>query len=105
MKVTTSSNSLAVGKAGAALFCKGKSPVLSLTGYFAIPLGGVRICIIYDISSLGLNKALRALNFVLNITQEAELQGWIGDLEIRELFLNFSSHGYSGVDVKPCFLT
>jgi hypothetical protein len=33
-------HSLVVGKAGAALFCKGKSPVLRLTGYFAIPLGG-----------------------------------------------------------------
>jgi len=88
-----------------------KRMVKSLTSYFSIPKGEHDVRIVYDPLKLNLNKSLWAPNFGLP-TVDALVRGidescWMGDLDIGEMFLNFSLHPvlqpYCGVDVKPYF--
>lgn len=73
--------------------------VNSLTHFFLVPKAkGTDICMVYNGTSSGLNSVLWALHFFLP-TMSAQLRAlkegtYMGDMDIREMFLNFMLHEF-----------
>jgi len=85
--------------------------VKSLTSYFSVPKGDTDVRMVYDTTRSNLKATLWAPNFGLP-TVEVVVRGvdessWMGDLDIGEMFLNFSLHPklqpFCGVDLRPYF--
>ena len=73
-----------------------------------MPKGIGDICIVYDATLCGLNKALWASNFFLptidSILRNADSGTWSGDIDLGEMFLNYflgeELRAWAGVDVR-----
>jgi hypothetical protein len=61
--------------------------------YFAVPKGLEDICMVYDASKSGLNKALWVPSFPLptaeTLSDLLEEDSWMADVDMGEMFLNF----------------
>jgi len=85
--------------------------VKSLTSYFSVPKGDTGVRTVYDATRSNLNASLWAPNFGLptveSVVRGVNEESWMGDLDIGEMFLNFSLHPklqpFCGVDLRPYF--
>jgi hypothetical protein len=85
--------------------------VKSLTGYFPVPKTKRDIRMVYDASKCGLNDLVWAPNvFVPSVDSMVDLldsKSWMGDIDLGEMFLNFSLdpkvRPLVGVDLSPYF--
>ena len=81
--------------------------MVSLTGCFAVPKGEDDIRMVYDATKCGLNEHIWAPNFMLptiDMTlRHVNENGWFGDIDLGEMFLNFPLDDllrpFVGVDV------
>jgi hypothetical protein len=82
-------------------------PTTSLTGTFPVPKGDSDIRLVYDATKCRLNECLWSPNFMLPTIDmtlhQVDEQGWFGDIDLGEMFLNFpldvSIRQYVGVDL------
>ena len=82
--------------------------ILNLSHYFPVPKGENDRRMVYDLTESGLNAALWAPRFwmptMLNVVDCATHASWFGDVDVGEMFLNFSldikMRRYCGVDIS-----
>lgn len=67
--------------------------VVSLTGFFAVPKGESDIRLVYDATKCGFNDVIWAPSFLLptidDTLEQVDIGGWMGDIDLGEMFLNF----------------
>ena len=83
-------------------------PVVSLTGFFAVPKGESDIRLVYDATKCGFNDKIWAPSFLLptidDTLEQVDIGGWMGDIDLGEMFLNFpldeQVRKYVGLDLS-----
>lgn len=84
-----------------------QGPVASLTGFFAVPKGESDIRLVYDATKCGFNDVIWSPSFLLptidDTLQQVDIGGWMGDIDLGEMFLNFpldeTARKYVGLDL------
>jgi hypothetical protein len=88
-----------------------RGDVWSLTNFFSVPKGPFDIRMVYDGTRSGLNDAMFAPWFPLPTVEQlirvVDLDSFMGDIDVGEMFLNFVMHRdlrvYCGVDLTAYF--
>lgn len=83
----------------------------SLTRFFSVSKGNSNICMVYDTTESGPNDALWVPTFSLPMVDHSlagmEPGYFLGDTDLREMFLNFQLdldiHPYGGIDISSLF--